>query len=163
MNEGFTVEIRGFHELEDNIEMLGREMRDWINAANRETGEEMAALAKRNVLAEDAYAFGELWQSIGYAINERELAVAVGSTAKHAPFVEFGTRPHKPPIAPLKAWCVIRELPESAAWGIQRKIARFGTPERPFLFIAFKVEAVRHAGRLRAKFAEGIKRFRKAA
>lgn len=163
MNEGFTVEIRGFNELKGNIEMLAREMKDWVNAANKETGEEMAALAKRNVLADDAYAFGELWQSIGYALNERELAVAVGSSAKHAPFIEFGTRPHKPPITPLKAWCAIKGLPESAAYGIQKKIAQHGTPERPFLYIAFKVESVRHAGRLREKFAEGIKRFKKTA
>jgi hypothetical protein len=47
--------------------------------------------------------------------------------------VEMGTRPHWPPYAPILAWVEAKlgldgDEAESAATGIQRKIARFGTP-----------------------------------
>jgi hypothetical protein len=50
------------------------------------------------------------------------LSVAVYSEAKHAPFIEFGTAPHFPPLAKIKAWCK-RRIPEAAAFLIARAIS----------------------------------------
>ncbi len=62
----------------------------------------------------------------------------VGSPAPVALFIELGTRPHTPPLAPLVDW-VADILGKTggegfvAARGIQRKIAQRGTPARePF-------------------------------
>lgn len=51
-------------------------------------------------------------------------------TGKQAPYAEFvstGTRPHFPPIAPLKIWARIVLGDEKAAWRVARAIAKRGT------------------------------------
>jgi hypothetical protein len=42
-------------------------------------------------------------------------------------YVEEGTRPHWPPIAPLKIWALRKLGDEGAAYAVQRKIAKRGT------------------------------------
>ncbi|MCK5161770.1 MAG: HK97 gp10 family phage protein [Candidatus Aureabacteria bacterium] len=57
----------------------------------------------------------------------------VGSSmAKYAAAVEFGTKPHRPPFAPIKRWAEHKGIPE-AAYPILLKIQREGTPAQPFL------------------------------
>ena len=62
----------------------------------------------------------------------------VGSSAPSALFVELGTRPHMPPVAPLIPWVqsvlgLRDEQAKSVAFLIARKIARLGTKaQRPF-------------------------------
>lgn len=59
----------------------------------------------------------------------------------YAKAVEFGTRPHRPPIAPIKRWVwlkrrglgVTEKEVNSVAWAIVEKIARVGTRKHPFL------------------------------
>lgn len=46
--------------------------------------------------------------------------------------VEFGSRPHWVPIAPLKGWARRVLGDEKAAWAIQRAIARRGTRPHPY-------------------------------
>ncbi|MCK5160379.1 MAG: HK97 gp10 family phage protein [Candidatus Aureabacteria bacterium] len=59
--------------------------------------------------------------------------VRVGSTmAKYAAPVEFGTKPHRPPFAPIKRWAERHGIPE-AAYPILLKIQREGTEAQPFL------------------------------
>ncbi len=57
----------------------------------------------------------------------------VGSNQPSAAFVELGTRPHMPPIAPIQRWVQDRLGLSGAegrrvAWLVARKIARKGTP-----------------------------------
>lgn len=58
--------------------------------------------------------------------------------APHAEFVEFGTRPHMPPVHVLKDWAK-RKLgktdkeAESISWAIANKIRNEGTEPKPFL------------------------------
>lgn len=57
----------------------------------------------------------------------------VGTNQPSAAFVELGTRPHMPPIAPIQRWVQDRLGLSGAegrrvAWLVARKIARKGTP-----------------------------------
>lgn len=73
--------------------------------------------------------------SIGSLDIERSAAGvsgAVATSALHAIPVEIGTRPHFPPLAPLKHWAKVKlglsdDEAGAAAIGIQRKIGREGT------------------------------------
>lgn len=56
-----------------------------------------------------------------------EVIGRVTSALPYVRFVELGTRPHWPPIRPLKLWAKRVLGDEGAAWAIQRKIARRGT------------------------------------
>jgi HK97 gp10 family phage protein len=47
-------------------------------------------------------------------------------------YVEFGTRPHFPPLAPITAWARRHGI-EKAAFAIARKISRVGTRAQPFM------------------------------
>jgi hypothetical protein len=58
--------------------------------------------------------------------------------SEYAPYVEGGTEPHYPPIEPLKEWAAIVLGDESAAYGVQEKIAQEGTDPQPFLRPGFQ-------------------------
>jgi len=59
--------------------------------------------------------------------------------APHAPFVEYGTRPHRPPIQPLVDWVLQKGIatePKEAkriAMGVSDSIAQHGTKPRFFM------------------------------
>lgn len=62
-----------------------------------------------------------------------ELRGTVSSFLPYLVYVEEGTRPHTPPIAPLKRWARAVLGREDAAYAVRNKIRRRGTrPQRPF-------------------------------
>jgi hypothetical protein len=67
-------------------------------------------------------------------LGDRIVGVVMSPLAYAEP-VELGTKPHRPPIAPLADWARVKlglrgDEAESAAWGIARKIEREGTEGR---------------------------------
>jgi hypothetical protein len=57
----------------------------------------------------------------------------VFSDSKYAPWVEFGTKPHFPPVEPLEEWARRHGMPPGTGFLIARKIAQRGTPAQPHL------------------------------
>jgi hypothetical protein len=80
---------------------------------------------------------GELKRSI--KVNKTRNGASVSVDAPHAPFMEFGTRPHFPPIGPLAEWVYRKgiadseEEAEQIALAIARKIAKEGIKPRQFM------------------------------
>ncbi len=61
----------------------------------------------------------------------RDASAIVGTNVQYAPFIEFGTKPHFPPLDALRAWLGKKgRPPKSAAFAIALKISREGT--KPF-------------------------------
>jgi hypothetical protein len=63
---------------------------------------------------------------------------AVGTSLSYAVPVELGTRPHMPPVAPIRDWVETKlglsgPQAQGVAWAVARKIAREGT-EGAFMF-----------------------------
>jgi hypothetical protein len=85
---------------------------------------------------------GQLTRSVRTEKNADGAEVVVD--APHAPFVEYGTRPHRPPLQPLIAWAVRKGFASTEeeaypiAMGIARKIERRGTDPRHFMARAMK-------------------------
>ncbi len=57
--------------------------------------------------------------------------------APYAPFVEFGTKPHRPPFKPINEWVIRKfQIPKKESYKltnyIRKKIEKEGTPKRPF-------------------------------
>jgi hypothetical protein len=85
---------------------------------------------------------GELKQSV----NARNLpdGSVVSVDAPHAPFIEYGTRPHMPPIEPLVEWARRKGIAddedeaEEIGGAIAHSIARFGTKPRRYMAKASK-------------------------
>jgi HK97 gp10 family phage protein len=74
---------------------------------------------------------GNLRGSITYDVQHEQ--TVVGTNADYAPHVEYGTRPHFPPVSAIREWSGRVLGDKSAAWPIAKKIARRGTPAQPFL------------------------------
>lgn len=55
---------------------------------------------------------------------------AVGTPVKYAEYVDTGTRPHTPPMKPIKEWAEFRGLPWFPIW---LSIVRRGTKAHPYL------------------------------
>ncbi len=132
-----SMEIYGIKMAEQKLDQLQRDLqwprmeRDFENALRA-----VAAEAQR--LA--PVATGNLRRSIGYEIGVTQTAIRglVGADAHYAPHVEFGTRPHWPPVQALIPWVEMKlgiPTPEShsVAFLVARKISRFGTKSQPFL------------------------------
>lgn len=82
-------------------------------------------------------AFGQLGNSITHHVSGSgaDLVGEVGSTAKYWPFVEYGTRPHWPPIAAITPWANLHGIPPFL---VARAIARRGTRAQPFIMPAWE-------------------------
>lgn len=90
-------------------------------------------------IAKNSTNTGQLLQSLYQ--KQKGLEGEVGATAAHAPYVEFGTRPHRPPFAPIFEWAWLKRhdfgIPDEAVYpfakAVCNAIARYGTKERrPF-------------------------------
>lgn len=131
-----------------NIKQFGKEMQGLPDELERAVVKGLQSTAMRGVSVvvgeiEKAKAVDSaaLKQSVGYK------KVADGADIKvdapHAPFVEYGTRPHWPPLEPLILWAT-RKLglsekdAESAARAIQVKISKKGTPPKKFMAKAMR-------------------------
>jgi hypothetical protein len=153
-----SVKVTGEKTIKDNVSMLRRFFPDWLNEANLETAQTILDEARNNVKQLDAFDTGALFNSLQLNVSPKGLSVTVFSTSKHAPFIEFGTAPHWPPMAPIRAWCARKGLPESAAFLVARAISERGTPERPFLTPAYKVGIRQHIDRIRKFVGAGFRK-----
>jgi hypothetical protein len=78
---------------------------------------------------------GDLRASVTSSVDAGREAIVleVGPDVAHAPYVQYGTRPHRAPFAPITEWAR-RKLGDESAWfPVWRKIERFGTPPQDFL------------------------------
>ncbi len=108
-------------------------IREFLESAGRTV--ELAAKEKVTVDT------GRLRSSITTKV-ETDRAI-VGSNLKYAPYIEFGTRPHFPPLSAMQPWARRHGFPAGirGAFLVARKIARFGTPARPYLLPALNQSA----------------------
>src|SRR5262245_38654870 len=154
----FSVSFTGNENLKRNMAALRREFPEMLSDANQETADEIVREAQRNIKTNDSYASGELYGSLVVKVTARGLAIYVGSTSHYAPYVEFGTRPHFPPLDAIRRWCELKDIPVAAACPIAKKIAERGTPEQPFLWPAFLVGKRNHLARVRALCSAGVRK-----
>lgn len=102
-----------------------------IHAGLRGAAIVVEGAAKKNLKASGARDEGHLVNSITHDV--RTHSAYVGSNLEYAPWVEFGTRPHFPPVDALKGWARRKLGDENAAFAIAKKIAKKGTKAKPYL------------------------------
>lgn len=98
-------------------------------------------------------ATGDLRRTVD--IERGQLSARVSPTAKHAPFVEKGTRPHWTSARPgtaLHRWATHKGL---NPYAVQRSIAMKGTKPNPFVQPTY----VRMAPRVKRDVVNGIMKF----
>lgn len=60
------------------------------------------------------------------------ITVRVGTNIHYAPHLEYGTRPHMPPLLPLREWAKRKLGNPNLAYAVARSIAKRGTQARNF-------------------------------
>ena len=107
---------------------------------------------------------GELSSSWDWEASKEK--ISLGNFAPHASFIEFGVRPHKPPIGPLLAWAKRKlkdpsQPPEysprvwSLARGVQKKIEERG--QEPHHILQNEIEVIVENIKRQAKKLEEVK------
>jgi len=79
---------------------------------------------------------GRLRQSI--QITKVRDGFKVFPSVDYAYYIQHGTDPHHVPIEPLKVWARRKLGQESAAYAVEKKIAKKGTDANPFITRAIK-------------------------
>lgn len=112
----------------DALQAAPQQVLDAVAETLTEETKTLVTLAQRRA----PVATGRLRRSITQAVTPvaGRVEARVQATAPYAAFMEFGTRPHMPPIAPLQRWARAKRL---NPWALQRAIAQRGTRARPFL------------------------------
>lgn len=106
---------------------------------------------------------GDLKKSLTHEIERFQnlIRLKVGAGAKHAPYVHFGTKPHRPPREPLIRWAKKKfgyddEKTKEIAFRAIAKITKYGTEPKPFMDYALDKVAGDFAERIEAAFIRGI-------
>jgi hypothetical protein len=125
--------IKGVQELQAKLGHMADAIPKYISDAFNNTADEVVKnIAERTKVG----ATGDLKASWHpeYA-NPGKLTAKVGThlAPHYGPDVEFGTRPHFPPIAALKEWAAKKLGDANAAYAVARAIAKRGTKaQKPF-------------------------------
>lgn len=131
---------RGAKVLVDGMRLLERELLSKAKAVLQQEAAAIHAEATNGVPVD----LGQLKQS-GSVTAPTEFEREITFRAPYAAYIEYGTYGGgNPPRDKIVAWAKRKGIaePERAAYFIQRKIRKFGTPAQPFLFPAFE----RHRG-----------------
>ena len=141
----YQVDTKGLEEVIKTFAGADKIVQQEFKTAMSKSTEKVASLAKKIA---PVGVSGELRASINgkvTLIGSKDVEGVVGSPLPYAIYVEMGTRPHYPPLAPLLLW-VTRKLgvaderqAYAIAKGIQRKIGAVGTAANPFLSNAFEM------------------------
>ena len=109
--------------------------------ALQKTANEIEKLVVKKISKENTNT-GHYIQSIGQGgsdgyYKEKFLHIELGTTVVYAPYIEFGTRPHFPPIKPIEQWVHLNKKKlgitekdvKGVAFAIAQKISKVGTKE----------------------------------
>lgn len=125
-----SITIEGLKELQDSFNQAGTAINNLGRAYLKRWSDYGVKRVQINILNEGAVDTNELIQGIDYDLDGLVSTIRPSSKAdKYAAAVEYGSRPHWPPIQALEGWAQRHGIP---AFLVARKIAREGTKERPF-------------------------------
>jgi HK97 gp10 family phage protein len=137
-----------------------------INQTIFKTAQELRSEMKNNLRVNRTNNTAILRNSIVIKPNRQNLTSRVGSEVEYAPYVEYGTRPHFPPIEAIKRWVHLKlkvkldkierkvtgnkwakklkkiarldAKEEGVAWAIAKNIAKNGTRAQPYVRPAYR-------------------------
>ena len=129
-------------QFEKWIKSIGPEVTDKLNrvmieGANKIKKDAMDTVSRNSHNTGNLLNHIEIWPLFK---NKIATEVIIGTTVPYAPYVEYGSGPHRSGVNSaqfrdeLKRWCELHGLP---FYPVYRKIVRFGIKEKPFLVPAY--------------------------
>lgn len=128
MGEMIEYRIEGLDELIEKSEKLNGHLPAILRTLLEKATFKIEGIAK-DIVPHDA---GLLRASINPKIDPSPIPMwgKVGPSLKYGLFVELGTKPHWPPIGPLKGWARRHGV---SPYALQAAIAKRGTRAQPFM------------------------------
>lgn len=124
------LRIDGLDELKRNFDEAPEVLGKAAAEAMRKSTELVKIRARRKAGSPPIVFTGELARSIEATSTSKKGKII--ARARHGAPVEFGTRPHFPPVAPLERWARIKLGKPGLGFVIARKISVKGTKPQPF-------------------------------
>lgn len=128
-----SLEIKGVENFKQKVEKVKKIIPKYLSDAINNTADDAVQNISKETPIGATSMLKNSWK-VNYA-NENKLSAKVGThlAPHYAPDIEYGTRPHKPPIGPLKIWAAKKLGNENLAFAIAKKIAKKGTKaQKPF-------------------------------
>jgi hypothetical protein len=129
------VELHGGKEIADLLKRIPKEKEAEVRAEVGDIALKIQKRAKGYLRSHQAMDTGNLQNTILAEFAPREIEAEIGPTAPYGPYVEFGTRPHFPPLEALESWA--RHHGFDSPWPICKAIAERGLKARPYLASAW--------------------------
>lgn len=151
--DGLDELVESFANASSNVNRIGRGFLKQLS----DYGVKQVQIRILEIRAVDT---NELIQGIDYHIFQttsglESLIVPSEKADSYAAVIEFGSKPHWPPISALEGWADRHGIP---AYLVARKIAREGTKPRPYWQPAFE-DLDRYTNGQLSDFAEEIARW----
>lgn len=128
------IEVKGLKELQRKTEQMASDLHGApILDAMRDSVLIIQRGAKQNAPVDT----GRLRASItpNVTTSGDDIEGVVGSNVVYAPYMEFGTRPHFPPIGAMEPWA---SRHGTVGFLVARAISKHGTKPRRFMQMAFE-------------------------
>ena len=142
-----TMTLVGYKELQRDLKKMSKEVAEKVKKETYASGLDVRKEAQDRLKAFKAWDTGHLANTILVEPSSDGSIVEIGPTAPYGPYVEFGTKPHFPPMDALEDWARRHGL--DSAWPICKAISERGTPEQPFLFPAYLTVEGKYFNRLK--------------
>lgn len=119
------VQIHGLDELHKRFSKSKEILNEELEIALRRSVQRVQSDVKRETPVDTGRLRGSITSEV--TGSGKSLKGIVGTNVKYAPYVEFGTRPHFPPLSALEVWA---RRHGTTAWNVAIGIARKGTKAR---------------------------------
>ena len=142
-----TMTPVGYKELQRDLKKMSKEIAEKVKKEAYASGLDVKKQAVDNLKALEAWDTGHLATTILVERSPDGSIVEIGPTAPYGPYVEFGTKPHFPPMDALEDWA--RRHGMDSAWPICKAISERGTPAQPYLLPAYLSVVGKYLSRLK--------------
>jgi len=120
-------------ELKKDFKDMSPALQRGLEAGLLAAAESIQYRVKKNLHGPDARNTGKLAQSITVKVEKEKKQATVGTNLVYGPAIEYGTKPHFPPVEPLEEWARLKLHVEGIGFLIAQKISKFGTVGTPYL------------------------------
>lgn len=124
-------------------------------------GEDLVRTAVEYLQRRNINVDGDIMKSVRADVETMKdgFRLQFGANAPHAIYVHEGTRPHWPPVKPIRSWVRKKLSPptdeiDQVTFLVRRKISIHGTRPKPFLAVAVRA----HINKLGARIGQAIER-----
>ena len=140
-----TIQLIGEDKLRENLQQIAQHYSQELGEALLAEIFKILAISSKKIKTDTGLTKASQYTEL--EIRQGQVTAEGGYKNPNALWLDQGTKPHRPPIQPLKEWALRKRIAsdedeaEAIAWGIAKIIERFGT--NPDLFFTNTVNEQR--------------------